>query len=307
MDPVVGRPVQGVTTREVDEVLSRFGVIARREHSHLQRSIDHLRRSGRLTTILPGVLIPADQPRTLRSHCRAVAAWDRDAVITESAAARLTFWPDCPHDVISVATRRRSPSRGFRLHAARIPAELIQLLADGVQVTTPARTALDLCPALGGDAIDAVLRTRAARLDDLWQAWEFSRRRRGNPARLRLLLESRTEPWSRAERALHRLLHEAGIDRWQANRLIRIGDRRYYGDVVFPRALLVLEVDGLAFHADPTVFEVDRARQNDLQLHGWLVLRFTWDRIHNDPAGVLAEIRFALRHTGPGSRRVCQA
>lgn len=155
-----------------------------------------------------------------------MVAWDRDAVITGSAAAKLTFWPDCPHDVISVATR---------------------------------------CPS-------------------------------GNAERLRLLLESRTEPWSRAERALHRLLHEAGIDRWQANRLIRIGDRRYYGDIVFPRALLVLEVDGVAFHTDPTVFEVDRVRQNDLQLHGWRVLRFTWDRIHNDPAGVLSEIRFALRH-----------
>ncbi|MFX4273169.1 endonuclease domain-containing protein [Propionibacteriaceae bacterium Y1685] len=288
-------------------MLNRFGVIARRDHGHLKHSIDHLRRTGRLTTILPGVLVPAELPSTLRSVCRAVAAWDRDAVITGSAAARLTFWPDCPHDVLSVATRRRSARRGFRLHAARIPPELIQLLSDGVQVTTPARTALDLCPTLGGDAIDAVLRTRADRLDDLWQAWELSRGRPGNPARLRLLIESRTEPWSRAERALHRLLHEAGIDRWQANRLIRIGDRRYYGDIVFPRALLVLEVDGAAFHTDPTVFEVDRARQNDLQLHGWLVLRFTWDRIHNDSAGVLSEIRFALRHSGPGSRRVRQA
>ncbi|MDN5726580.1 MAG: endonuclease domain-containing protein [Propionibacteriales bacterium] len=288
-------------------MLSRFGVIARREHPHLQHSIEHLRRSGRLTTILPGVLVPAQLPVTLRSLCRAVAAWDRDAVITESAAARLTFWPDCPHDVISVATRRRSARRGFRLRAARIPAELIHLLPDGVQVTTPARTALDLCPALGGDSIDVALRTRAARFDDLWQAWELSRCRPGNAERLRLLLESRTEPWSRAERALHRLLHEAGIDHWQANRLIRVGDRRYYGDVVFRRARLVLEVDGAAFHADPTVFDVDRVRQNDLQLHGWLVLRFTWDRIHNDPAGVLSETRFALRHAAPRTRRLRQS
>jgi hypothetical protein len=67
-------------------------------------------------------------------------------------------------------------------------------------------TALDLCETLGGDAIDQALRTRTTTLGLLHQAMELTAARVGNRTRRQLLLDSRAEPWSAAERRFHRLL-----------------------------------------------------------------------------------------------------
>jgi hypothetical protein len=55
------------------------------------------------------------------------------------------------------------------------------------------------------------LRTRATTLAHLQRAMELTTARVGNPTRRQLLLDSRSEPWSEAERSLHRLLRAAGI------------------------------------------------------------------------------------------------
>lgn len=64
-------------------------------------------------------------------------------------------------------------------------------------------------------------------------------------------------------------------------------------DFANPQLKIAIEVDGRAFHSDRHSFERDRARQNMLVIEGWVVLRFTWERIVNDPEGVLAEVASA--------------
>ena len=49
----------------------------------------------------------------------------------------------------------------------------------------------------------------------------------------------------------------------------------YYVDIAFPKAKLVVEIDGREFHEGPEPFEQDRLRQNDLVNAGWRILRFT--------------------------------
>ncbi len=56
----------------------------------------------------------------------------------------------------------------------------------------------------------------------------------------------------------------------------------------------MLEVDGWAWHHAPDRFQRDRARQNALISAGWVVLRFTWLDLTNDPAGVIRQVRDAL-------------
>src|SRR5215210_7802144 len=85
----------------------------------------------------------------------------------------------------------------------------------GLRMTTPAPTALDLCDTVGGDAIDTVLRTRAASLAELHAVLGRTSRRRGNQLRRQLLLDSRDEPWSEAERRAHQLLRDAGLTGWR--------------------------------------------------------------------------------------------
>ncbi len=91
------------------------------------------------------------------------------------------------------------------------------------------------------------------------------------------------------------ILRSGQITGWKANVEIRDADGLIgVGDVVFDRARLVLEVDGLAFHTTPEQFQRDRERQNRLVAAGWTVLRFTWRDLTTRPAYVLASVRRVL-------------
>ena len=53
---------------------------------------------------------------------------------------------------------------------------------------------------------------------------------------------------------------------------------------------------------DEDLFESDRWRQNALVLEGWMVLRFTWTMITQDPDYVIETTRAALaRRATPGA------
>jgi len=123
---------------------------------------------------------------------------------------------------------------------------------------------------------------------------ELTAARVGNPTKRYLLLDSRDEPWSTAERKLHRLLRKAGITRWKANRPVVLDDFTCYVDVIFSNLKLAIEIDGRLFHTGAEVFETDRWRQNKLVLDGWCVLRFTWTMIEEQPETVLAMVREAI-------------
>jgi very-short-patch-repair endonuclease len=82
---------------------------------------------------------------------------------------------------------------------------------------------------------------------------------------------------------------------WIANYAVRDEHGRVLAEIDFadPHLMIAVEVDGRAFHSDRRSFERDRKRQNMLTLRGWTVLRFTWERIVSDPAGVMAEVTAA--------------
>jgi very-short-patch-repair endonuclease len=103
----------------------------------------------------------------------------------------------------------------------------------------------------------------------------------------------RDEPWSEAERRAHRLLREAGLAGWVTNHPVHIAGARYYLDIAFPGVMLAIEIDGRV-HDRYDAFEYDRARQNDLVLQGWRVLRFTWSMLVDRPEAVLLAIHRAL-------------
>lgn len=244
--------------------------------------------------VLPGIYTTPDRSNDLGVRIRAVGLWEPDAVLTGTAAARVTFWPHVRVRTVGAALprNRRSPS-GYSFCRRRVPPELV-VEHLGLRLTAPALTALELCDEIGGDGIDALLRSRHARLSDLWQAIELTPCRSGNVARRRLLLESRSEPWSAAERATHALLHRAGISGWQANVPVLVHGVTFYLDVAFAQHMLALEIDGRDHHSSAAAFERDRWRQNQLVLAGWQVLRFTWDMITNRSEMVMAQVLQAL-------------
>ena len=141
---------------------------------------------------------------------------------------------------------------------------------------------IDVASLEDANAIDVALRTRQARLEDFYDALRATPYRKGTRARLRLLLDSRDEPWSEAERRSHRLLREARLTGWRTNLPVRLGDALYdVVDIAFPGARLAVEIDGRLHEHDRELFESDRWRQNALVRAGWCVRRFTWAMLVN--------------------------
>ena len=244
--------------------------------------------------MLPGTYLPAELQHDFAARCAAVGLWCPDAVIVGAAAAKLTFWPEVKMRRIDIARRGhvpRGPGYGF---VRRLVDPDLVMERHGLRVTVPALTAIDLVPEMGCDAIDTCLRSRAARLTDLWAAFEASRGRPGNASREWMLLDSRDEPWSAAERLAHRILRSNGIKGWKANLEVTVDGARYFLDIAFHGARLAVEIDGRLHEDDPGVFQSDRYRQNALVRTGWRVLRFTYEMLVNRPQYVIDQIRAAL-------------
>lgn len=269
------------------------GVLARRDHRSLAAQLDHCLRAGRLCAPLPGVYT-APQP-DWQVRVRAVAAFRRDAVITGAAAARLLWWPECPLATVTVAVPDRIERTypGYRWEQRRIAADLIHD-ADGLRIAYPALSVLDLMLELGGEVIDEALRRRSVDLALLWDAVRQTPQRPGNAARRALLRDSRDEPWSEAERNVHRLLRAARMAGWVTNHRIVIDGVNHYADIAFPRQRVLVEIDGWEFHRSRESFVGDRWRYARFAAHNWTVLPFAAEAITNDPDEFVRLVRMAL-------------
>jgi very-short-patch-repair endonuclease len=66
-------------------------------------------------------------------------------------------------------------------------------------------------------------------------------------------------------------------------------------DAAIPELLVDVEMDGMAFHDSPQARERDRRRDVALSARGWVVLRFSYRRLTQDPAGCRREILAVCR------------
>lgn len=280
----------------IEQLLATEQVILRREHLELDDALARACSRGRLARVLPGVFTDPDRVDDPVVKMAAVSRWDPDAVIRGHGAAAMTYWPRVsPGSTLQVASPfRHRPQPGFEFTRWRVPAELVQR-SGPIRVTTPSLTAIELATLDYSDPIDVALGSKQATLASLTAALRLTPQRRGNLQRWQVMLDSRAEPWSRAERLAHRLYRQDGITGWTTNRkLVLPGAGTYYLDIAFDRWRVVGEVDGWEYHSKPEVFETDRLRQNALVLNGWLVLRFTWRMLTADPDYVLRTTRQAL-------------
>ncbi len=243
---------------------------------------------------------------------RAAVLRDPGVVFTGMTAAHL-LW-QVPINGPIHATGRLSSNRPlFRFSEGKIDPDWVTDRS-GFRCTNPALTAVDLIPTQGARYVDRVLRDSFERgaesLGQMWKALEAHPHRPGNASRFRILADSRDLPWSEAERRAHQQLRDAGIEGWQTNyEVIASSGRQMFLDIAFPQLRIVVEVDGFGSHSEPIAFHRDRARQNDLVVDGWTVLRVTWPMIEEDAwlhwlksAISAAERPWALAHKGKRSR-----
>ena len=166
------------------------------------------------------------------------------------------------------------------------------LVRGGLRYTVLVLTAIDLATFECSDAIDIALRVRAATLAGMYEALQMTPHRAGNLEKLKLLIDSRNEPWSAAERLSHRLLRAKGITGWETNLPVCIDGQMYYLDIAF---------GGRSWHrdrrprreTDEDLFESDRWRQK-----AWwpTVASFTstWAMLRDHPDVFISTVLDAL-------------
>jgi len=262
-----------------------------------RRGIARRLELGRLHRVFRGVYLVghAVPPALARETCALLACGSR-AVLSHRTAAALWGILDRPQVGISITIARRGPhgQPGLRVH--RVGRLLAPDVArrEGLPVTAPPRTLLDLASVLTvSELADTLERARVLRLvasADVKRAMERNPGRRGAAALRSLLGEQPTMTRSKAERRLLALVARAGLPRPETN--VRLHGHEV--DALWRSKRLVVEVDGYAFHAHRDAFERDRRRDAELQAAGYRVLRVTWRRIAHEPEALLVTLAQAL-------------
>jgi very-short-patch-repair endonuclease len=256
------------------------GIAQARDRGLRTRVIEHRLGTGRMFGVHRGVYLLGHEATTFRgSAFAALQACGEDSVLSDLAAA--AAWraapPPATIDVI-VPPRTRRSRRGIRVHHRRLaPSEVVVL--DGLRVTSPVRTLLDLASRLGVLELERVCAELmvANRLTnaELERAVRESRGRRGIVALRELALKA--EPTrSETERAFLRALRESGLPRPIVNAPIRVeGLGRIRPDFMWTSARVIVETDAFSTHGGPSRFERDRERDAALTAVGWVVMRHT--------------------------------
>jgi very-short-patch-repair endonuclease/predicted transcriptional regulator of viral defense system len=256
--------------------------------------------AGRLRPVHRGVYLigPLVTPYT-REMAAALASGPRAFVSHRSAAPLwqlLPRRPDAARVEVSVEERDVGRRPGIRSHRVR-PFEPDEVTAvDGIPVTSPERTLLDLASVIGARDLEQAL-ARAERheltsTDKLLSLVNRHRRRRGIRV-LRALLESDAQPSltrSEAEERFLALIRKAGLPRPQTN--VYVGGHEV--DFFWPDQRIIVEIDGFAFHSSQKKFENDRRRDAELAALGFQVIRVTWWQLVKEPEATLVRVAQAL-------------
>jgi very-short-patch-repair endonuclease len=257
--------------------------------------------TGRLLRVHRGVYAVGHAALGWRGRATAaLLAVGRDAVVSHrSAAAAWGLLPEREGPIaVTVCGRGPRTRPGIAVHRSSLldPRDVRRI--DGVPVTAPGRTIVDLARA-GEPALDRALAEaqvlRLLRRPDLEAAIQRAPGRRGVAALRRALAGGGDAPTrSELERAMLRLVAEADLPPPAVN--ARLGG--YTVDFLWERERVVVETDGWAAHGHRRAFEADRARDADLQAGGYRVVRFTWRQITGSPLLVATRIARVLA-TGP--------
>jgi very-short-patch-repair endonuclease len=231
-----------------------------------------------------------------REMAALLALGDDAALSHDTAAALWQIRPAHGGPIHVTVIRQRTPShQGLRIHRS---ASLQAAVKDGLRLTTPARTMLDLAATdLPQDDLERAAEQAIVRLlmTDTELAAECEPGRRGAPRLRRALLIEPGLTRSEGERRLRRLIRVARLPRPVTNTRVA----GWEVDLLWREQRLVVEVDGFAFHGSRHAFERDRRRDADLLAAGYRVVRFTWRQIKYEPEAVVARLAVLLHAPWP--------
>jgi very-short-patch-repair endonuclease len=264
-------------------------------------AIDRRVRIGRLHPLHRGVFAVGHPLVGVKGRrWAAVLALDGHAIVSHQSAADAFGFRRSDGGLVHVTVRGRGgrkPRRGVRVHRPHtLPEDEVTSL-DGLPITTPPRTLLDLAASgLRGRPLEAALdRAEQLRLVDFAELRRLLARypRRPGTRSLRAQLERYRGPIdvrSELERLIHELCEVHSLPRPQVNTVVEGKVRDFH----WPDCRLVVEADSYAWHRSPSALNDDRERDVELTLAGYRVLRFTYEQVTRRREYVIGALRTAL-------------
>lgn len=269
---------------------------------------------GELLVVAPGVVALPDRAARWADRARAATLYANAplshlSALTAAGLARPTAGP--LHVTVGFERCLRD-APDVRVH--RSGRRLATIRCEGLEVVEPARSLVDAWswawsavrngraaaeqPVLRQAVIEAV-RTRAVRASEVRRASDRLGRHAGR-AQLSALLElvgrgcqSELEVFG----VQHVLPRPPAVPAYvQQHRVVLPDGRAAELDVAWPEALVAVELDGAAFHGSREARERDLRRDSALAALGWVVLRFSYERLVGDPDGCRREIEAVVRH-----------
>jgi very-short-patch-repair endonuclease len=248
----------------------------------------------------PSVYLTSNAPPG--RHTRAWAAVlyaGRPAFVSHRIAAALYLPRLTAPDEADVTVLGHNPGRrsGIGVHRVKQLKRSEVGFLDGLPLTSPARTVLDLAATRPRTEVEYALQEliflRKLADRDLRRILAVRPRHRGARV-LRDILELEGPSGSgytrsEAERAFQRLIRDAELQRPIKNRRIEGFDI----DTVWPDRRLIVEIDG-GIHDNALARRRDRDRDGRLEAAGWRVIRFTRREVIETPLVVAARLAQAL-------------
>jgi hypothetical protein len=290
----------------------QHGVAARRQIERLgigNHAIAHRLANGRLHTIHAGVYAVGHTALTLRGRWMAAVLFCGDgAVLSHWTAAALWGIRNPGSGKIEVTSPRKSRStERIRRHFGRVPADECTV-EDGIPVTSPMRTVLDLASVAKPHSVEGALReAEYLRLRDRLSLPDLLvryPRHRGARSIRTALDRSREDPGGRLRSPLEELflpfLDRHGLPRPRVNAAVHVPasghapERRYEVDCLWPEQRQIVELDGFESHGHRQVWEEDRSRDRRLATAGYAVTRVTKRQLLGEGDALAADLSSSL-------------
>jgi very-short-patch-repair endonuclease len=304
------KSVKRAQIKAITELAERqHGVIAALQLYSLGLSETQVRAraaNGLLQRVHRGVYSLGRRSLTPNGHwMAAVLACGENAVLSHQTAGelwkirRLTLGADRRRSIhVTVRGGRGARGRpGIIVHRRQTLLDEEVTTTEGIPVTTPARTVLDLAASLPRRqlerAIDGAVRLALCTEDDLERIVVAHVGRAGAGALGALLADHRAGSTATRNDFEERFLVLCGRYRLPRPE-VNVPLLDYVVDFFWPNAKLVVEVDGRATHGTHRAFQEDRERDGRLAVAGYRALRFTWWDVTRRPAVVADRVRRLL-------------
>jgi very-short-patch-repair endonuclease len=279
-------------------------------HAGLSRAQIDRRVRQYWLTLHDGVFRLQGAPDSWRGRVRAAAAAAAPhGAISHRSGAELYELPGRTVEFIELTCPRwlRAKHPELRVHeSTRLDLRDITTI-DGIPVTTPERTVLDLASCYPNEnyleyVVQAARRKRLITYESMRATFDrYARRGLKGVRTLRITLD-RWDPTSRPtesdmETTLLQTLRSHGLPEPTLQYEVHDRNGQFLGrvDAAYPTARIAIEYDSKQEHSDEFQLAKDTRRRNALQAEGWTVLSARHADLRRDATELLGEIQLILR------------